>query len=376
MNRFDIAHVSSAHPWTDNRVHLREAAGLQAAGWRVFLVAVESDITVPPTGVTVRTIGRRSRIRRVLLGSAEAAWLGYRSGARVLHLHDPELAWTVPILRALGRRVVFDAHEDLPNQVRDKAYLGATGRSIARFAAGIVVAVVGRADRVVVATETIADRFDARRTVLVRNFPRLRVEDEVDGPRDPAVAFVGALDVNRGARVLADVVRSEHFPHGWRLRIAGVTRPASLLDGFSDGVAAGRVELHGLVAPARARDLLASASIGVVTLLPTPSHLDCLPTKLFENMAAGLAIVASDFPLWRRLLAGHDCVTFVDPADPKAIATAINSYAADSELLARHSAAAARAARTEFNWDAEERALVSMYRELLGDISSVQGASP
>ncbi|KTR40485.1 hypothetical protein NS263_07730 [Curtobacterium oceanosedimentum] len=363
----DIAHISSAHPWTDNRVHLREAAGLAAAGWRVLLVAVESDLDVPDTGVQVRTVPRRRRSARVLLSSAQALWLGWRSGARVMHLHDPELVWGIPLLRLLGRRVVFDAHEDLPNQVRTKAYLGRVGTALARVLARVVVHVSGTADRVVAATETIGDRFDGRKTVLVRNFPRLREDDEQAHDRQPTIAFVGALDVGRGAEVLAQAVVHPSFPEGWRLRLAGPIRPAALVDRFDRGVERGRVELHGQVSPGAARDLLASSSIGVVTLLPTSAHLDCLPTKLFENMAAGLAIVASDFPLWRRMLCGYDCVTFVDPTDPAAVARAIADYATDPELLARHGAAAAAAAREQFRWDHEERVLVEMYRTLLGD---------
>ncbi|KTR24827.1 hypothetical protein NS330_02320 [Curtobacterium citreum] len=367
MSRVDIAHISSAHPWTDNRVHLREAAGLAAAGWRVLLVAVESDLDVPETGVQLRTVPRRRRLQRVVMSSAQALWIGWRSGATVLHLHDPELVWGIPVLRLLGRRVVFDAHEDLPNQVRTKAYLGRIGTALARVLASVVVRVAGTADRVVAATETIGDRFDERKTVLVRNFPRLRDDDEQAHDREPAVAFVGALDVARGAEVLADAVLHSSFPEGWRLRLAGPIRPAALVDGFDQGVERGRVELHGQVSPGAARDLLASSSIGVVTLLPTPAHLDCLPTKLFENMAAGLAIVASDFPLWRRMLRGYDCVTFVDPTDPAAVARAIADYAGDHGLLARHGAAAAAAARETFRWDREERALVEMYRTLIGD---------
>jgi glycosyltransferase involved in cell wall biosynthesis len=367
VTRFDIAHVSSAHPWTDNRVHLREAAGLVNAGWRVFLVAVESDLAVPDTGVVVHTIRRRRRMTRVLLGSVEAVWAGYRSGAAVLHLHDPELVWAVPLLRVLGRRVVFDAHEDLPNQVLNKSYLGRSGRLVAKVAAHAVVWFARRADRIVAATETIADRFPPRKTVLVRNFPRIRAEDDIVTVRDPAVAFVGALDVDRGARTLARAVLDPAFPEGWFLRLAGPVRPAALLEGFREGVDRGRVELHGRVSPGDARDLLARSSIGVVTLLPTPAHLDCLPTKLFENMAAGLALVVSDFPLWRRLLRGYDCVTFVDPSDPAAIARAIAAYASDPDRLSAHSEVAARAAREEFHWDAEEAVLVDMYRGLLED---------
>jgi hypothetical protein len=162
--RPDIAHVSSVHAWTDNRVHLREAAAAAGAGYRVRLIAVESDVTTGPTGVDVVTIPRRRRRSRMLVSSAQALWLAARSGARVCHLHDPELYWGVPVLRALGRRVIVDAHEDLPDQVVSKAYIPRRLAPAARGVARAAVRLASTADRVVAATETIAETVPAGKT--------------------------------------------------------------------------------------------------------------------------------------------------------------------------------------------------------------------
>ena len=42
-------------------------------------------------------------------------------------------------------------------------------------------------------------------------------------------------------------------------------------------------------------EVLAASKIGLVTLLPTPSYVESLPIKLFEYMAAGMPVIASDF---------------------------------------------------------------------------------
>lgn len=379
-SRPEITHVSSAHPWTDNRVHLREAAGAAAAGYRVRLVAVESDVTTGPTGVDVVTIPRRRRRSRVVVSSAQALWLAARSGARVCHLHDPELYWGVPLLRLLGRRVIVDAHEDLPDQVMSKAYISPLVVPAARAVAQAAVRLASSADRVVAATESIAETYPVGKTTLVRNFPRLRqLESSAQPPshRDPVVVYVGALTQNRGSAAVAGLTRSAAFPAGWRLELAGHVAAPQATDltarPRTDGLP---IVFHGRLAPEATRDLLLTSRVGLVTFEPTAAHLNSLPTKLFEYMAAGLAVVVSDFPLWRRLLGDLDCATFVDPHDPDAVAAALAAYAADPELLDRHGRNARRAAVDDFSWDGEEATLLALYRDLIGAPASAAGAAP
>jgi glycosyltransferase involved in cell wall biosynthesis len=123
---------------------------------------------------------------------------------------------------------------------------------------------------------------------------------------------------------------------------------------------------HGRLSPEATRDLLLGARVGVVVFEPTAAHLNSLPTKLFEYMAAGLAVVVSDFPLWRRLLGDLDCATFVDPLDADAVAVAVAAYDSDPELLDRHGRNARRAAVDTFSWQGEEVTLLALYRDLIG----------
>ncbi|GAA3340800.1 glycosyltransferase family 4 protein [Curtobacterium pusillum] len=372
---FDIVHVSSAHPWTDNRVHLRAAATAAAFGYRTALVAVSTEDVSdgdwsdpdPVTGVYVRRLRRRRRIARMSVSTAEAIHGAISSRARVVHLHDPELLWALPLLALLGRKVVYDAHEDLPAQVLGKEYLRPVARSLFRLLAWGAVILAGRASVVVAATPDIARRFDPRRTTVVRNLPRIRIGDDTAadvGARAMRAVYLGAMSRDRGLEVLCAVAASRAQAPGWDLVTAGPIDGAVDRQRFDALVDRGAVDHRGVLDPGAARDLLLDCRVGLVPLLPTPAYSTSIPTKLFEYMAAGLAVIATDIPFWRRLLSGVECVTWVPPGDPEAITRALRSYASDPVLLDQHATAGRAAVRERFRWEYEQRRLVAVYRVL------------
>lgn len=360
---FDVAHVSSAHPWTDNRVHLRESAST-ASRYRTLLVAVDSPTTVSETGVTVVTIPRRPRLRRVFVSTLQVVILAAASGAKVVHMHDPELVWGIPFLRLLGRKVIFDAHEDLPDQFRNRHYLPESLHGITRVLAHAVIAVASLSDHIIAATTHVGSRYPTRKTSVVHNFPRLRVAELDLAPIDARpmrATYIGAVSENRGSETMRLAVDQPDFPSGWQLHLAGPFRPPRLADSFVDVEAAGRTVVHGVLSPEVARDLLLESRVGIVVLQPTDAYRHALPTKMFEYMAAGIPVIASDFPVWVDLLDEFDCATFITPDDPQALAEAVRRYADDTELLERHSANARRAAVEAFDWTTEEQTLLDVY---------------
>ncbi|PRB56782.1 glycosyltransferase family 4 protein [Microbacterium sp. MYb45] len=363
--RRSVAHVSSVHPSTDNRIHYRECASLVEAGYEVTLIAVKSPIEGPPSGVTVLTVPRRRRIARMLLSSLQAVTMAIRTRAAVVHLHDPELIPYIPVLRMLGRTVVYDAHEDLPIQVMTKSYLSpARAKVVSWFATGLVQ-IVRSANVCVAATETIAAHLPTDRAVVVHNYPPLRESessaDEVDiNERAQTAVYVGGIASRRGSDTVIGAFGDPGAPEGWRLNLAGSLSEAHLnslraLPGW------GQVDFVGQVGPEQARDIILSSRVGLVLFADTEAHRDALPTKMFEYFAAGVPVIASDFPLWRTIVAEHECGLLVDPSSPAEVAAALAEYARKPELLSAHSRNARRLAVEQLNWQAEGKRLVDTY---------------
>jgi glycosyltransferase involved in cell wall biosynthesis len=370
VRRPRVVHLTTVHDPRDTRIQ-KQCRTLAEAGYDVTLVAT-ADRPVEDSAVPVRTLPRpRSRLARMLKTTRQARRIAGELRADVYHFHDPELMPVGSSLRRRGARVVYDVHEDYPAEIRTKEWIAAPLRpAVARVTDAVERRLAaGRFDLFVAATPPIARRFPASRTVLVQNFPAVA---ELTAPagnpyaeRANVLAYVGDVTTVRGASEMVaavgrvDAALDVHLKIAGRVSTPGLAEDLATIDGFD------RTELLGHLARSEVRDLLSTARAGLVLFHPTPNHLASQPNKLFEYMAAGIPVLASDFPLWREIVEGAQCGLLVDPQDPTAIAAAVERILRDpaaAESMGRHGR---HAVETTYNWDAEGRRLVEAYAALL-----------
>ena len=106
--------------------------------------------------------------------------------------------------------------------------------------------------------------------------------------------------------------------------------------------------------------------VGIVALRPHPKYVDALPVKMFEYMGGGVPVIASDFPLWRKIVEDADCGILVDPLAPRDLAMAIDTILEDKDRALEMGRNGAAAASARYNWSVEEIKLIRFYRNLLG----------
>ena len=85
-------------------------------------------------------------------------------------------------------------------------------------------------------------------------------------------------------------------------------------------------------------------------------------------MAAGLPFVASNFPLWRRIIEGADCGICVDPTNPLAVREACQyllSHPEDGQRMGRNGK---NAVDKQYNWNVEAQKLISLYESIAGEL--------
>ncbi|MCB0431131.1 MAG: glycosyltransferase family 4 protein [Flavobacteriales bacterium] len=363
-----ICHITSAHQPGDIRIFHKECSTLAAAGFDVFLV-VPWKINEVKNGVTIIGAGLPDNLsrRQRLLGSAGAVWRKARSlNADIYHFHDPDLLRYAGKMTKTGAKVIYDSHEDLPRQVKSKYYIPGWMRDpLSRYLERYENKVVRRIWGVVAATPLILKRFKQvnPNTVTVCNYPLL-VEFDKDVPwtsRRRQVAYLGSITRVRGIVELVQAM--EHVDA--QLVLAGLFSPASLRDEVKQLPGWKKVKELGFVDRGEVASILAESKVGVVTLYPQDNYRESLPIKLFEYMAAGVPVVASDFPLWKAIVEGNQCGVCANPQNAGDIAAALQKILSDDEGARIMGRNGRRAVLEMYNWHQEGEKLVKFYKKAL-----------
>ena len=293
----------------------------------------------------------------------------------IVHFHDPELIPLGCVLKCCGFKVVYDVHEDVPRDVLTKFWLPVVMRRPISWSMSVIEWLSGRFLTAIVPAEPgISSRFPARKTVLVQNFPIL---DELTRPevqdykqRPPHFAYVGAIARTRGVHEMLGAMKYSGSMDV-RLQLAGNFQPAGLKTEIEALAGWQQVEYSGWANRDQVSEILNSVRAGLVVLHPTPKILNAYPTKMFEYMSVGLPVIASDFPVWRRIVDNAGCGLLVDPLDPSGIASAMQwilDNPGEAEIMGQRGRAATEAF---YNWKTEEEKLIRLYKALLTDRAEI-----
>ncbi len=361
-----ICHLTTTHTQSDVRIFYKECTTLAEAGYQVtFLVANGQSVYengVEIIGLPVVYSGRLQRMRKA---GKTLVVKALELDADLYHFHDPEFLRFANRLLKAGKRVVYDAHEDVPRQIMAKKWIpklvrGFISKRFERFENKMAL----RLTAVVAATPFIRKRFEkiGARTVDVCNYPLLSDLGKPSpyGEKENTICYVGAITEVRGIHEMMQLMEGATFS----MQLAGVFRSQKLKEQVATQPGWRNVNYIGFVGREQIRALYARSRVGLVLLHPTINYRHALPVKMFEYMAAGLPFVASDIPLWKKIIETHQCGLIADPHDPEAVQQAV-------EALLNHPAKAAamgkngrKAVEEHFNWGIEKQKLLRLYQDI------------
>jgi glycosyltransferase involved in cell wall biosynthesis len=186
------------------------------------------------------------------------------------------------------------------------------------------------------------------------------------------VGFIGTFGPWHGADVLARAFLSMLARDPSRV---ATTRLLMIGDGVglpavrqlvTDSQAAGAVVFTGLVPQEEGPAYLSASDVLVSPHVPNPDRTPFFgsPTKVFEYMAMGKGIVASDLDQIGEVLRHERDAWLVRPADPEALADGMRRLIDDRELRGRLGAEARRQVVAHHTWRQHTRRTIERLRDI------------
>ncbi len=331
----------------DTSLHPRVAVlrdGLAAHGWQV------EELNSPLGATTADKVAAAGSARAAagLAGKQARAWRSLVAGARARRGPDPDVVLVgylghadVHLARALFPRstVVLDHLVGLADTVADRDLgTGATTRALAAADRAALRA----ADVIVVDTAHQAIELPATvqtRAVVVpvgagvewlaagERAARHRTQLPAAPGRPLRVVFFGLYTPLQGAPVIG---RALALLGDAPIEVTMVGTGQDLAATRADAGRAPHVSWIDWVPGAELPDLVAGHDVCLGIFGTGPKARRVVPTKVYQGIAAGCAVVTAETPAVAAL---GDAVLTVPPGDPEALAAALRSLAADKESL-------------------------------------------
>ena len=366
--KIKVCHLTSGHSRFDVRVFVKQCTSLVNNGFDVSLIVADGLPDEVVNGVKIYGVKKEiGRLNRFIKASKSVYQKALELNCEVYQLHDPELMPYGLKLRKKGKIVIFDAHEDLPQQLKSKPYLNTILRAVLPYMfERYENYAFKKFDYLLGATPFITNKLKKinKQSVNVNNYPIL---GELGGDvqweeKKNEISYIGLIAQIRGVNELVEAM--QFVKSNVQLNLVGAFNDKQMLSELKKNKGWERVNYFGLVSRERVSELLTQSKVGIVTFLGVPNHINSQPNKMFEYMSAGLPIITSNFQMWKEVVEGNECGITVNPENPKEIANAIDQLILDDVLAYKKGENGKKAVLEKYNWQAEEKKLIEMYNSL------------
>ncbi len=369
----------------DPRV-LKEAQYLQNNGFAITVLCWDRHADLPenetlPSGVKIIRIQNIPStygigIRQLL--KIPRFWLAVqhyliRLSPKLIHCHDFD---TLPAGLWFGKlhhiSVIYDAHEYYSELVKPRLH-GIVGKLLFRLIKWAEQFGARNARAVVTVDETLASLYRRKNqsVIILGHYPEKRIADQsnpVFSKPNLTLLYSGRLSADRGLLIYANMVRrlqEKGIPV--RLLLAGVFTPETEQERFNDYAKsiAKSINFLGWIPYEQLSHVYHEADIGLAVLLPEPRYVAATPVKLFDYMANGLPVVASNFPSIAIIVNAANCGLLVDPrADLSSTVDTIVGWWQNKSVPKVLGENGRQAVLSKYHWENQAIRLKKLYQEL------------
>ncbi len=289
----------------------------------------------------------------------------------VVHCHDFNTLLSMIFVKKKNTKIIYDSHEDYPSMLSDVC--SSLTVAFSRFLEHTMVKLF--TDAVITVCPKIAEKFQeynvkTRVIMNCKNVSEYNIPDEglqktrllLNAEDKTIFLYIGSLGKYRGLGDLINVFKERNCDNAFLVIGGNGIMKHDVMEKmrhmhnarFIGTVQADRVPLY-----TKAADVIVSLLDPV-----KESHRIALPNKLFEAMAAGKPVIASENTSTADIVSNEKCGVIVQYGDAKKLHESI-VYLTDKNVRKKLGYNSLKAAETKYNWEEQEKELLNTYKSMM-----------
>lgn len=326
-----IVHMTSVHSRYDSRIFLKECISLAKNKYEVSLVVADGLKNEKKDNIKIYDIGHKSSNR--IVRSIKSSFLVYKKAkdinANFYHFHDPELILFGLLLTFKGKKVIYDIHEDMTQQILIKTWIPRSLRKPVSFLFSKIESYACKKfHSLVVPQDEMNCHFSKfnKNTYTLYNFPNNNYKTVCFDQKKPLqLIYAGSIGEERGIYNMLNLISELYkLDNRYKLVLAGNISPP-LLDNIQKHTGWNHVDYRGLLSTDELYQLYSESTIGLILFNNVGQYYMSYALKLFEYMQNGLTVLMPDFGNWLDFNEKFDAGYCVDVKDPYSSAQLIYS---------------------------------------------------
>lgn len=371
-----ICHVISGYFRNDARVFHRQCKSLQKQNNEVVILSNDGGRNEKLDGIEIFScnVFLKKRIFVLLFATFQFFFSAKKINADIYQFHSPELIFLGLYFKLIGKKVIYDAHEDLPRHILEKEWLLWMPTFLRKFISlateQYLFWALKKYDRVITPHHHVLELFKKNgiECTLVANFPIIKnkknflLDDYLI--RKKVICYTGTVYSYSNQEEILEAISDLKDV---RYKIVGFFDEAHL-NSLSSHKAFNQLDFSERIPWERLSEFYEMTSVGIVVYdykLNLGGNLGSYGSnKLFEYMEAGLPLVCTDYKLWKEIIDEYKCGIYVKPGNVSEIKNAISFLLENKELAYKYGQNGRRAVEEKFNWSLHQKEYLKIFQNI------------
>ncbi len=380
MSKIKVCHFSTVHSIIDTRVFHRECVSLAKHFDATFIgignfTGIRNDVNI------IGIPKPESRIQRMFSSSLKVFKLAIKTKAKIYHIHDAEMIPFGIIFSLLGKKVIYDIHENTKQDILLKPWIPESRKKIIANAYELTLKIASKFLHFipVVAHEKFLPIFQVKKNqyTVIQNYAdanqmkKYCIEDRNILPGNH-LFYIGMIkDMYYDFGKLLDAVyllKQENFPvyvhcvgyYGARTNPGFDEHPRwkEVKDNF---------HFYGYLDMDTGYQISMQCKVGICIKNQPENMLVSHERKFFEYMAIGLPSIFCNSEIYTEVLNKFPIGIAVDLQNPNEIATALKKLFTDKTFYDNCVNSCKAAIDEKYNWESQEILLLDLYQKLIAN---------